>query len=81
MILADVKNFIQERQIVSMMDLIVHFNSDPETLREMLEFWIRKGTIEKVQTCDTSACNKCQHCNVQLQATEFYKWIDQENQD
>ena len=75
MILTEIKNFISEKKVVSMMDLIAHFQTDPGTLREMLEVWINKGKIEKIEI-NENHCNKCPQCH--MQSTEFYKWVDEE---
>lgn len=56
-----------------MADISVHFDSDPNAMRGMLEKWIRKGRVSKqsVSASCGSSCNKCDP-----ESTEIYQWID-----
>lgn len=47
MILLAVKDFIRQRQVVNLQDLALHFQRDPDTMRDMLGHWLRKGIICK----------------------------------
>lgn len=73
MILSELKEYLIEHKVVSMHDLTLHFDTDAETLREMLEIWIRKGKVRKVQEAETK-CQKCAQCS--LIANEFYEWLE-----
>ena len=74
MILSEIRDYIRERKQATIADIAIHFDSDPDTVRGMLEVWINKGQIRKsllTSDCGTS-CNKCN-----LSDIEIYNWIDQ----
>ena len=73
MILSDLKDFMLEHRVVSIEDLIIHLDTDPDTIREMLEVWIRKGKVRKIEDME-KICHKCPQC--QMMAGEFYEWIE-----
>lgn len=83
MILAELRDYVQRNRVVSIAGLIAHFDMDPNTLREMLEVWIRKGKIRKVQVDDCSSspimCQKCLQCH--MQSAELYEWITYSKKD
>lgn len=73
MILADLRQYLQERRQVSLNDLAIHFNIDADALRGMLGKWISKGKVRQVssgESCGTSCCK----CDPLL--TEIYQWVD-----
>ncbi len=72
MILADIKKYLSQRGSVSLSDISVHFDTDPEAMRGMLEQWIRKGRINKriLGASCGSSCNKCD-----TKDTEMYQWV------
>lgn len=54
MILAELKNYVEQRGQISLRDAALHFDAEPEAIRGMLEFWVSKGRISKhgpVGTC------------------------------
>ncbi len=71
MILAELRDYIQQRQQVSLADVINHFDVDEQVVRPMLDVWIQKGKIHrKMSTASCgSSCNQCQTAT-----TEFYIW-------
>ena len=71
MILAELRNYIQQRQQVSLADIINHFDVDEQAVRPMLEVWINKGKIHRKMS--TASCgSSCSQC--QTASTEFYIW-------
>ncbi len=73
MILSELKHYLQQRQRVSLNDLVIHFNVEADALRGMLGKWISKGKVKKLplnSSCGTSCCK----CDQNL--TELYEWID-----
>lgn len=73
MILLDVKDYIKQRQSVNLQDLSLHFQRDPDTMREMLNHWIRKGVVrrgEKPAGCGV----KCHSCKPST--AEIYCWCE-----
>jgi len=72
-ILLAVKNYIKAHQLVSLQHLALHFKRDPDTMRQMLGHWLRKGVICK--TLKSANCGvKCSAC--QSSVTEMYFWSD-----
>ncbi|OOZ40356.1 FeoC-like transcriptional regulator [Solemya elarraichensis gill symbiont] len=71
MILSEVREYVKERGRVTLADIVLHFDSDPESVRPMLEIWIKKGKIRKEML--TSACgSSCNACDTAT--TEIYTW-------
>ena len=74
MILSELKDYLAKTKVSSMFELQLHFNTDAEVLRDMLEHWIRKGKIKKTKR--SVKCGSCQQCNPLM--TELYEWIEEE---
>lgn len=70
MILSELQQYVSVHKRVSMADLQLHFRSDAEVLRDMLNRLIRKGRIrlESGQKC--GGCHSCAS-----EAIEFYEWL------
>ncbi len=76
MILSDIKQYLKQRGSASLSDISLHFDTDPDAMRGMLDQWIRKGKVTKQSakaTCG-SGCNRCG-----LEGTEVYRWIETAN--
>lgn len=72
MILSEIKNYLMEHKQVTLGDLSIHFDTDPEAMQGMLEQWIRKGRVLKSELQAT--CNKtCSQCCSAF-AMEIYEW-------
>ena len=52
MILADIKHYLSSQHSATLNDLSIHFDTAPEALRDMLQLWVQKGKIRKIQTAD-----------------------------
>ncbi len=76
MILSDIKQYLSQRGIASLYDISVHFDTDPNAMRGMLEQWIRKGRVQKLSASSSCgiSCNKCDTEN-----TEIYQWREADN--
>ena len=72
MILSDIKQYLSQRDSASLSDMCIHFDTDPNAMRGMLEQWIRKGRISKqsVSASCGGSCNKCGQ-----ESTEIYQWV------
>jgi len=71
MILSDIGRYVQEHQQVSLNQIALHFNAQPEAVRGMLDIWVRKGKIVRQQA--TASCGStCQQCDTA--STEIYIW-------
>ncbi len=73
MILSELKEYVREHHIVNMYDLVSHFDTDADTIRNMLNILIRKGQVRKVRDADIH-CRKCVQCH--MLAAELYEWIE-----
>jgi DeoR/GlpR family transcriptional regulator of sugar metabolism len=73
MILSELREYVHEHHVVNMYDLVTYFDTDADTIRDMLNVLIRKGQVRKVQDSDV-LCRKCVHCR--LLAAELYEWVD-----
>lgn len=72
MILAEIKHYLSSQHSATLHDLSVHFDTDPEALRDMLQLWIQKGKIKMIQTeggCG-GGCSKCTCASI-----ETYQWV------
>lgn len=71
MILSDLRDYIKQRQQVSLADIVNHFDTDEQAARLMLDIWINKGKIHRKRATAScgSSCNQCQTAN-----TEYYLW-------
>ena len=71
--LLPIKSFLKERRFANLQELALHFCKQPETMRCLLAYWIRKGKVsfqEKPIGCGT----KCQCC--QPKFVEIYRWVE-----
>lgn len=72
MLLQQIKHYLIQRRIVSIMDLKREFKSDADIIRDMLQLWIEKGQVRCLQK--TPACGvRCTQCDPLF--TEMYEWI------
>ena len=73
MILSDIRDYLKERSQCTLSDIALHFDTNADAVRGMLDVWIRKGKVEKnyaTASCGTS----CQACDPA--ATEVYSWCE-----
>ena len=71
MILSEMKQYLMQHRRVTLGDLAVHFDTEPDAIRGMLKQWIRKGRVTKLDikaTCNETCC-KCD-----ASAMEIYEW-------
>ena len=72
MILSDIKEYFSNHGMASLADLSVHFDSEPDAMRGMLDRWIRKGKLSKLpQAASCPSC--CEACN--SRTLEIYEWL------
>ena len=72
MILSDIREYLQTHRRAALSDMALHFGTDPDALRGMLDKWVVKGRVAKLPsgtTCGSSCC-KCDP-----NTTEIYEWI------
>lgn len=56
-----------------MSDIALHFDTDADAVRGMLDVWIKKGKVEKRSATD-SCGTSCQSCDPA--STEIYFWCE-----
>jgi putative ferrous iron transport protein C len=72
MILSEIRHYLQQRGQASLADLALHFDTDADAIRGMLQVWMRKGMVHKLVA--TAACgSSCTKCD--SAATEVYAWL------
>jgi hypothetical protein len=77
MILSQVRDYLKQRGQCSLSDIALHFDTDADAVRGMLEIWIRKGKVEKHSA--TGSCGTtCQSCDPAT--TEIYSWREQSSE-
>ena len=73
MILSKIRDYLKERSQCTLSDIALHFDTDADAARGMLEVWIRKGKVEKRSATDTCGTS-CQSCDPAT--TEVYSWCE-----
>ena len=73
MILSQVRDYLKKRGQCTLSDIALHFDTDPDAARGMLDVWIRKGVVEK-RSATASCGTSCQSCDPA--ATEIYFWVE-----
>lgn len=72
MSLLELKQHLMKVRIASLSSISVYFNAEPDTLRQMLSHWVRKGSVR--QCVKNPACgSSCGKCSPLL--TEIYEWV------
>jgi putative ferrous iron transport protein C len=74
MILADLRNYLQQKQRITLNDLVLHFQIDADALRGMLGKWIAKGKVKIVSSTNVNCGTSCCKCDPLL--TEIYEWVE-----
>lgn len=71
MILSDIRNYLSNRGQATLADMALHFDTEPEAMRGMLDRWVSKGKVErrKVEAACGTSCNRCDPA-----AMELYVW-------
>lgn len=72
MILPEIKQYLMKHRRAALRDLSIHFDADPDSMRDMLNQWIRKGKVRKF-TDETQCGEAC--CKCDSLAVEIYEWV------
>ena len=73
MILIDIKNYLQSQQTANLEEISRHFHCDTDTVKIMLEHWIRKGRV--VRIANPAQCGQsCRQC--QPKTAEVYGYVE-----
>ena len=73
MILSEVRDYLKQRGQCTLSDIALHFDTDANAVRGMLDVWIKKGKVEKRSATD-SCGTSCQSCDPAT--TEVYTWCE-----
>ena len=76
MILSDIRDYLKQRGQCTLSDIALHFDSDADAVRGMLDIWIKKGKVER-RAATASCGTSCQSCDPA--ATELYFWVEAAN--
>ena len=71
MILSQIRDYLQIHRRAALSDLAIHFATDPDVMRAMLERWVAKGRVGKLplgSQCG-GGCYKCDPVTIEL-----YEW-------
>ena len=71
MILTDIQTYLGKQKRASLADLALHFRTDADALRPMLERLSRKGRVRRL---DGKKCRGCTSCAPT--SLEVYEWIN-----
>ena len=74
MILSEVRDYVRRRGQATLADIALHFDTEPDTVRGMLDIWLRKGVMYK-QPATASCGSSCSQCDSAV--TEIYVWGSQ----
>lgn len=73
--LIQLKHYLQERQMIPLRDIALHFNTDSETIRPLLQLWMAKGKVIRVAAeARKAVCKDC--CACDPASIEIYSWRD-----
>ncbi len=72
MILSELRDYLKQQRRLSLLEMVHHFDVDADALRGMLQKWVNKGRVKRIDTggaCGTRCC-KCDPA-----MTELYEWV------
>ncbi len=72
MILSDVRRYLADKGQVTLADVALHFDIEPDAARGMLDVWVRKGKASNRMV--STSCGSCSQCDPTT--TEVYIWGD-----
>lgn len=71
--LSDLKSFMVERRRASLNEIAVHFDTPASAVRPMLEQWIAKGRLRKLDVA--GGCGKAgAGCSCSQPPSEVFEW-------
>jgi putative ferrous iron transport protein C len=71
-ILSELRDYLAVRGRAPLSDMAARFEVDEDALRAMLEVWIHKGRVRRIDT-GGKACGGCCGCATAL--PELYEWV------
>lgn len=69
MLITSIRDYVQLKGRASLQDIARHFRLPESAVTQMLDFWIKKGTIKLVEQnpplfCQTNQCHSCSSCDL-----------------
>jgi putative ferrous iron transport protein C len=75
MMLLQLKSYLMAKEAVTLEELAMHFDEDPNVIQDMLEHFIRKGqVIKKVPNARCDACT----ITCGLEHLSVYQWQEKQ---
>lgn len=72
MILGDIRDYLKQRNMVTLQDIAAHFDVSEEAARLAVDYWVKKGKVRAIAAaCGTSCGSSCGSAGGQ------YQWIGQ----
>lgn len=72
MILSELKHYLADRRRAPLSDLVTRFEIEPEALRGMLQHFMRKGRVRRL---DEGGCGTCGGGCCAAPVPEVYEWL------
>ena len=70
--LVQIKEYIKDRKLVPLQDIVFHFKTEVNTVQPMLDIWVRKGKVKK-HAGNLGCQNGCCKCDPATITT--YEWL------
>ena len=70
MILGEIREYLRQREIISLAEVINRFDISAEAAKFALEYWVDKGKVNKISAACGSSCGGCGS------GEENYQWIN-----
>ena len=72
MLLGQIRDYVKAREVVSLRDVVLHFDIAADSAEFALNYWLRKGKIQlKTANCSSGGCSSGS-CNSSQSAQ--YSW-------
>lgn len=81
MLITSIRDYVQLKGRIELQDIARHFRIPDSATAQMLDFWIKKGSIKKISMADNQTlctpnhCKTCAGCNISQQIV--YIWLNQ----
>lgn len=72
MTLTEIKEYVQQRKVVSLKEVALHFKADESAVVPMVERWVEKEKIKKVEMT-AGQCAGCTSCDSSIRV--HYEWL------
>lgn len=71
-----IKQFMAERKLASLSEIAMHFKTEADAARPLLEVWVAKGKMKKTASAQKKGCSGCCQCSTANH--EVYEWVANE---